>query len=243
MSAICTGPAVAEDAAIFDGAVVDIASAQTDVQRTGERRLDNAGIRTRMLTGVAAYHADRFPSCSTDHRCPGCRCQCGHACRHPVGKIIEPGCGPSEPADSAACGDRSWRPRCWQRDIREARADRRSAPQQWRDDRVRRVLGKATPRSLAPPLPAIAQLYRGRRGFGLGSRADASCPVASCRATVAASRLSERPPRTAQVAAAVVMHGRRRAIGDQPLEPAPSTVAAPTRACRCAAGRAVCRSA
>ena len=62
MSATSHGPAVAEDAAIFDRAVVHIAAAETDVQRTGERRFDNACIGTRMLTGVAAYYATAFPA-------------------------------------------------------------------------------------------------------------------------------------------------------------------------------------
>ena len=58
----CDRPAVAQDAAIFDRAVVGIASAKPDVQRAGERRLDNACIRARMLTGVAAYYDERLPA-------------------------------------------------------------------------------------------------------------------------------------------------------------------------------------
>jgi len=86
-----------EDAAIFDCAVVDIAAAESDVQRSGERRLDNAGVGTWMLAGVAANRADCFPGDAANQRRPGCGRQCRHPCRNPVEQIIEPGSGPAKP--------------------------------------------------------------------------------------------------------------------------------------------------
>ena len=71
--------------------MVDVAPAKPDVERAGERGLDNAGIGAWMLAGVAAYDADRPSGTATDQRRPGCRCQRRQTCRNPVEEVIEAG--------------------------------------------------------------------------------------------------------------------------------------------------------
>jgi hypothetical protein len=67
-----------------------------NVERAGERRLDDAGIRAGMSAGIAAYHPERVSGEAADQRRPSCCGQPGKSRWQPVGQVIQPGGRPSE---------------------------------------------------------------------------------------------------------------------------------------------------
>ena len=172
MSPTATARPSAQHAALLDPAGVHVAAAEADAECPGERGLDHAGVRARVLPGISSYGPQRHRRRTTDQRRGHRSRQPRHPGRHPVGQVVQPGRRPAEAFDSAASGARPWRPGCSPPDSRAGRERRPAHPRAAARPPRPRCSRPPTPRwpGRSPPAPGHSSPCRPGCGSGPGPR-------------------------------------------------------------------------